>query len=39
MSDDIGPADAPWEREIAFGSLFVGSLQVSVSLAALGFGI
>jgi hypothetical protein len=39
MSDDIGPAEAYWEREIAFGSLFVGSLLVPVSLAALGFGI
>lgn len=39
MFNDRVRRRAHWEREIAFSSLFVGSLLVSVSLAALGFGI
>ncbi len=39
MSEHLNSTDTHWERELAFGSLFVGSLLVSVSLAALSFGI
>lgn len=39
MYDDRAEADRGWERDLALNTLFVGSLILAVSLAALGLGI